>query len=276
VASTYSGEDIIYSIHKILEPHYSIPETIVLRNGNLALLHSLEGVLEIYDTSAQKVLEKEFYSLPPYNEQTIKYDINNLGMVFIVSEQGDNNINFIENSGKEKTSFKAYNGLLAGVASSENGEVLAYSIMKWEKSELLYKTIFLNLEKESMSEYPLKFEKGCFSNSLDKFLGFTNKSSFYIDLIEEQILWQNDLEDDNIYLDAMIEMDRALFVQAFKPNLVNNKWTYEQTKIIRKDLSGNELIIREITQPTNYVKLIRSGKNISVEIDKNILLLKLD
>jgi len=259
----------IYSIKKVLEPHYSIPGTILLTNGNFALLHSLEGVLEIYDTSAKKIFNKEFYSLPPYNEQIIKYSINNLGVIFAVSEKQKNNIYFIENSKEVKFSFKVEDGLLAGIASTENGELLAYSVMQWDKDEILNKTIFLDIENKFLSEYTVNFEKGYFSNTNNLFLGITNNNSFFIDLEEGNILWQNNLANDQIYIDGMIEDNRAILVQTVKPNLVNNIWTYYKTKIIRKDLSGIEITLLEIAQPINKVKLIRSENKILINIDNN-------
>jgi Family of unknown function (DUF5711) len=273
-ASVYNDSTRIFSIVKDLNARCSIPKAIALNNGNLALLHSLEGVLEIYDNTSQLIFEKEFYSLPPYREQNIKSTINDKGIVLLVSEEQKNRIYIIDNFGIPIGEMNIEDGLLSGLATSRNSEIVAYSIMNWNNNELKSKTTLYNIGRNHFYDLPINFDSGIFNKTADLFLGTTNKNSFCVDLNKEEILWQNKLLDDQIYLDAIFKNDDAILVQATDPKLINNKWVFENTKIVQKELSGNENILREIYDSVFKINLIMSKGKLSININDNILLLR--
>lgn len=273
---TYFEGNKIYSIRKTLKPNYSIPETVILNNGFQLQIHSLEGVIELYNTNEQLLLKKDFYKLPPYNEQIIKYAINNVGVVILVSENQKNNIYLIENSGVIKDSLKVEDGLVSGVGISENGKFLAYSIMNWKKDELENKTFILDLENKSSVEYKIKFEKCSFNITNKIFLGFTNRNSVYIDLTAEKILWEKTLPNDQIYVDGIIEHEKTILVQSTAPKLIDQKWVYENINVLQKDTLGNEVLLSEINESVNKVKLIRSENKILIKSDSGSTQLNLE
>jgi hypothetical protein len=273
-ASVHDDSNNILSIVKNLKPNFSIPEAIALNNGNLALLHSLEGVIEIYDSNTQMIFQKEFYSLPPYNEQNIKFAINDLGIVLLVSEEQQNRVYIINNFGIPIGEINVQDGLISGIATSGNSETIAYSVMNWYNNELKSKTTLYNIGRNHFYDLPINFDTGIFNKTANLFLGTTNKNSFCVDLNNEELLWQNNLLDDQIYLDAIFENDDAILIKSTAPKLINNKWMFENTKIIQKELSGNEKILQEIYDSVFKINLIMSKDKLSININNNISLLR--
>ena len=104
-------------------------------------------------------------------------------------------------------------------------------------------------------------------------MGTSNKNSFCLDINKEEILWQNKLTNDQIYFDAMFENNNAILVKASSPKLINNKWTYDWTSIVQKKLSGEEKILREISNPVFNVSLTSNKGKLFINVDDKTTLL---
>lgn len=269
--SVYSDNEEFYSFNKKLKPHYSIPKTFILNNGNIILVHSLEGIVEIYNQLNQKVYENSFYSLPLYNEQNIKIEITNNGLVILVSENQVNGIFIINNNGNSISSQTIINGLVSGLSASKDGNYIAISLFNWEIDILKNETIIINLKKNTSTTYPIRFNHGEFSLNSNLFLAFTNKQSFYIDLIEQKVLWKNNLDNSHIYLDGTIEEEKAILIQSINPILENNAWIFTGASIMSFDRNKEMSILNNISSSFNKIELNKQNEDLYVKVDKNII-----
>jgi len=266
--------EVVYTINKILKPHFSIPVTDVLSNGNLVLIHSLEGMVEIYDKSGIVYSKNDFYSLPPYNEQTIKYAVSIEGITLIISESGKNWVYQIDTSGEEKNQFEIEAGLVTGVSQSESGKYLAYSLSKWNLNRLTHSTKIINQISEESFVLPTKFEFGGFNTETNLFFGYDKKVGFLLDLNKEQIIWEASATDDYIFVDGLIEDDNVFLVQSSNPQLVNNKWTYEKTNVFQKQKNGEVNYLLDERNPVSEISLNKKKNNIEILIDGKSTTLK--
>lgn len=256
----------LFTVKKNLAAFQSIPKAIVLANGNLVFLSSIEGVLEIYNGVNNLILAKDFYSLPPYNEQVIKYSINKLGIALLVSEHRINKIYFFNNNGKLEYQLNADNGLISGFTTSEMNNFLVYSTLNWNEDKLESKTYIIK-DIDNNKIFNVYFEKGKFSDNTELFVGQTNKSTFCIRLNDQKLLWQTKLNSDMVYLETQFHDSAVLLLTAGAPQFINNNWVFKDAEVTKKVLSGSETMIKNITSYFNNGNLSKNGKEINLNID---------
>jgi len=177
--SVIDSANELISFNKPLPPYISIPNVEVLENNNILILHTLEGITEIYSAKANLISKNEFYKLPPHNEQNIKYYVNRLGFVLLISEARKNNLYFFNNNGEEIFSKNVLDGLISGLVSTNDAELIAYSLMRWKANNLESETVILDTKTDSEIVNSNRFEKGTFNNEAKLFLGFTNNNTFF-------------------------------------------------------------------------------------------------
>lgn len=254
-----------------MKPHFSIPNFTVLQNNNILLVHSLEGVVEVYNKMGQIILRNDFYELPPHNEQSIKYSVNNNGVVLLISELQKNSIFRIDSNNKLNLYKNISDGLISGIVSSSNGEIIACSIINWDIDKQINKTMFFNTQNNYSFEFPVRFEKGEINLTNNLFLGISNKEAFTIDILQQEIIWNNSLNNKEIYLDGTFNKDIVIVIQSELPIFIDKEWIYNYTKIISRDLKGKEQVITEINKPMKKIELVKENDNLFLKGNNEII-----
>lgn len=257
----------LFSIEKILLPYQSIPQIEVLSNSSILLVYSLEGIIETYNNKGSLVSQKEFYKLPPHNEQGLFSFIYDNGFAIIVSEEQKNNIFTFDNNGKIIYQKDLQDGLISGFVSSKNGNLFAASILNWNINQLDTKIFITNISDDYSLTLRNKFSKGMFNNKNNMFLGYSNKNSFLLDLNLGKILWENQLNKKEIYVEGFIEKDKVLLIKSVNPNFIDNTWIYNKIKVVEIDDAGKEIIIKSVDKSTKNIKLNKYKDKYDIILD---------
>ena len=265
-----------FSFEKKLLPHQSIPQIEVLSNKSILLIHSLEGLIEIYSKEGLLVSNNEFYKLPPYNEQRILIDIFDSGFALLVSESQKNKIHLLSNSGNINLSRDTEDGLVKGLAINKSAEFVAYSTFNWINDKLESEIIILNIINDSEIKISDQFETGLFSENDSLFFGFTNKTAFAYKLSEQKILWLDKADDSEIFIAGEIAKNKILLVQSKLPTLMENEWIYDNIEIIQKDDIGNEKVLFSAERSAKKIEIKRVNNKFKFLLDEESIDLKMD
>ena len=266
----------LYVFEKTLIPHQSIPQIEVLSNSNLLLVHSLEGIIEIYNSKGSLVSKNEFYKLPPFNEQRILFDIFDSGITLLVSESQKNNIYILDNNGNINYSKDIKDGLVKGLAVNKNAEFIACSIMNWNFDNIEDEIIITNRKNNLGINFSDQFENGMFNEFDNLFLGITNKSVFLYNLTEQKTLWSDKLDDNRLFVEANISKNKALLVQSNIPLLIDNDWIYEGIEIIQKNENGIEEVLYSDKRKVKIIELNKIKSKFQVKLDDEIIEFNID
>ncbi len=237
----------IYKIKKQLIPHYSVPEVFIFRNGNLVLLHALEGVIEFYNSNGEILTQEKSLINKLYDEHKILYSKTNKKIALLISEKNKNKVIIFDNSGTQLSTFNIDDGIISGIVLAENENNLASSLYNWQENNVLAKTLIINLTANTTKEFPIRFEKGFFDSNNNSFVGFTNKKVFELDLKTNKIILNKKVGDNQIILDAQTNNSDIYFIKANLPKLVSGTWKYPSAKIIKIDKEGNVTTDKEIS-----------------------------
>lgn len=265
-----------FSFEKKLLPHQSIPQIEVLSNNSILLIHSLEGIIEIYNKKGLVVSKIEFYNLPPYNEQRILVDIFDSGFALLVSESQKNKLYILNNNGNINFSEDIKDGLLKGLAVNKSAEFVAYSVLNWINDKLESEIIILNIENNSEIKISDQFETGLFSENDSLFFGFTNKTVFAYKLSGQKIIWLDKAIDNEIFIAGEIAKNKVLFIKSKVPTLIGNEWVYDNIQIIQKDDIGNEKVLFSSERSTKKIDIKRVNNKFKVLLDEESVELKMD
>lgn len=268
------GNDKIGTLKKELSEGSSIPTAIALNNGNLALLNSLEGEIELYNYSSELFFSHKFYTLPPYKEQSIKYSLNNKGVLLLVSEAQSNNLYLVNNSGELENLSDCENGLITGLNSTLNGESIFYSIANWSENNLNKKSVFLDLINYNEKTFSLGFERGVFNEQNNLFVGYDKTSAFCINYKNEEILWKKELDENQYFLDVNFSNEEVILVKVTSPKLENGQWIYDNAIIVEKNISGREKVLQSVNKSFRTMELITEDEKIELLIDSNVIVVK--
>lgn len=233
-----------YKFYKILEPHYSIPQIEIFNNGNLILIHSLEGVAEIYDTNSQLINNFEFYSLPPYNEQTLKFCKGKNSLGIIVSEDLQNYLKIVNSNGYVNKEMRLEDGSISGFAISEDDNFIAVSTYIWDEGEIENKSLIQNLITNQKISIQHLFNSGIFEKSTNNFIGYTNKSVFYFDINSKNIIWKKELSDQQLLLDVAYFNNNVFALYSSISVLSGSNWKYPNVKVTKIEKDGSEIITK--------------------------------
>ena len=249
-----------YSVIKELKPYYSIPKTDVLSNGYLILVHSLEGVVEVYDTNGEIIFQDEYYKLPPYRGQSIKHDIWSQGFLVVSSEQNVNTLYKITNDGNTILSLELEEGMISGIKLSGNGEFFAYSAVEWINDELYYSTTLLSLNGQYYQSIPIHFENGVFSTESNIFVGWGKRNTFCVDIDKANLIWEKRVKSYQLISEAMIDAKDTYILISNNPVLIENKWEYDNIEIISKNRLGDEKKVFQNDLTATDVRFKTPGK----------------
>ena len=273
-ASVLDGKENIVTVKKSINAKGSIPAAIATRNGNLAILNSLDGILELYDQTSEQILSYKFYNHKPYNEQAIKYSLNNNGIVFLVSEERENTLYFIGNIGEREKLGNCKTGLVTGISSNISGNKIAYSVVNWINNELIKNLVLMDLESGSKQRYSVDFEEGTFQEQNNLFFGRNKKSAFCIDYKSEKLLWKDELLEDEYYVNLTPSQDNVILIKANEPKLENGNWIYTGASIVQKNIAGAEVVLQKVNESFRTIEVIESNNNLEVMIDSKLELLR--
>ncbi len=273
--SVYNNDILSYNFKKKLIPYQSIPEINVLKNGNLVLTYSQEGLVEFF--SGSKLLSAHhFYKTHQQNEQILLAAITNKDVIILVSEKNTNIIYTLDLVGNLLDSTNINSGIVSGLASSDNGEFVAVSIYSWEADTIINSSLFLNGNKNIFFQIDEKFDRGIFDSESNQFLGYTNKSSFCLDIVNHNLLWKEKLLTDEIYLTGIFENKHAVFIKGSTPIFKENKWTYPNLSVVSKDMLGNVKTLNKTNSETTASGFSKKNDKTFVNFDKQSIELKLD
>jgi len=233
-----------FKFYKILEPHYSIPQIEIFNNGNLILIYSLEGVAEIYDTNSQPLNKIEFYSLPPYNEQTLKFCKGDQYVGIIVCEDLQNYLKIIDSNGYINENLQLEDGSISGFVFSEVDNLFAVSTYIWDADKIVNKSFIQNLKTNQKTSVPYLFNSGIFQKSNNNFIGYTNKLVFYFDMNSKNILWKKEFSNQQLLLDVTSFNNNIFALRSSIPVLSNNNWTYQNVEVVSIENDGSEKTIK--------------------------------
>ncbi|MCP5062214.1 MAG: hypothetical protein GY936_07115 [Ignavibacteriae bacterium] len=256
--SIYENGIELYKIKKLLLANFSIPEVVLFENGNFALIHSLEGLLEFYSTGALQtkkiLLDNNFY-----NESSILFSVDNVKIALLITEEQKNKIVLLDDLGNQIFEKEVQDGLGSGIAYSEDADILAVSINNWKKNKLVSNSIFTNIEEGHEFTVPHKFEKGFFGKISSTFLGHSNNKLFLVDLNSNQLLWSKEAKSNSIFIQSKIKDNNVIVLEAPKPEIVNNSWKYQNCEVITFGSSGVKLKSQAINKPFESIDIIEEN-----------------
>lgn len=270
------GNDKIGTLKKELSEGSSIPTAIALNNGNLALLNSLEGEIELYNHSSELLFSHKLYALPPYKEQTIKYSVNSKGVVLLVSEDQSNNLYLVNNSGELENLADCENGLITGLNSTLNGESIFYSIVNWSGNNLNKESLLFDLINDNVKSFSLGFEKGVFNEENNLFVGYDKTSAFCINYSNDEILWEKELDKNEYFYDINFSNKEVILVKVTSPKLENGQWIYDNATIVEKSISGREKVLQSVNKSFRTIELISVDDEIEIVVDSKTHLVNWD
>ena len=263
----FLNEEGKYSISKVLPPHYSIPQIDVLGNGNLILLHSLEGVVEIHDFRGEIIFRDEYYKLAPYHGQRLNYKKWSGGFLIVLSEANKNRALKMLFDGSPSAEIQLVEGMISGVELSADGELLIYSTVEWINDDLLTSTNVMSLTNNRSFTAAKHFENGYFNTDLSRFIGWEKRKVFCLDLLKEEIVWEWLVENEQMISDAIIQGSDSYILVSNKPRLIDKKWIYDNIRIIGKDGSGIEKHSFNYDFEASDIKLKARDKNSILLLD---------
>jgi len=253
--SIYKNRTELYKIKKILPPNFSIPEVALFENGNLVLIHSLEGVIEFYSKGVlqtEKVLLGKYF----YNESSILFSLDKNKISLLITEEQKNKIILLDDLGILIFEKETLDGFGSGIAYSEDADILAVSINKWEKDNLESRSIFTNIKTNLEFTAPYKFEKGFFEKNSSTFLGHSNNKLFLFDLASNQLLWTKEPKTNSVFLESKIKDNNVFVVEAETPKLINNSWIYKIGKLVTLNSSGKKINSQTINKPFESIGIV--------------------
>jgi hypothetical protein len=262
--SVYNNDILTYSFQKKLIPNQSIPNIEVLTNGNLLIIHALEGTLEIFDKTGSRIFHKEFFSLPPYREQIMKYHKNNEGIIIITSEESTNKIFSLNNMGILIYENFIESGLIMGVSSSWDSNLAAYSAVIWINNELTERSFILDTQNNEVIYFEGSFESGSFNENNTIFLGVAKNQLSLFDINNNELSWHEELPKGEIFIDAAFSNNKIYFLKGSPPLLSNGKWIIENSGVFVKDFRGEVKNITEISNVESSSEISSDGEHIKV------------
>lgn len=267
-------KSFLYTVKKTLPPYYSVPEIDVLPNGNLLCIHSLEGAVEIYNPNGNIIFEHNFYNLSPYNEQRIFYSIYDDGAAFLISEENQNKIYTVKSSGAILFEQVITEGIAEGFASSNNANLLAYSILNWSVNEIKNEAGIISLGDDKQFDLSEGFTNGVFSENNELFIGFNKSTIVCTNLIESRTVWEKRVSGNELILDAEFNSQSVIILKSEKPTLKENTWQYNNSTVIEKQIDGKELQIKLVKENVKEIKLKKVENRINLVTDKDIIKIK--
>ncbi len=259
--------DSSYLFSKKLLPFQSIPEIKKLNNNNIVIIYALEGVVEFYTSAGTLITKNKFYSTPINNEQKLLFEKSNNSIAFFVSENQKNRVYILNNNGDKIDSLNIEDGIASGLAYLNDRSLIAASIYNWEKNSIKPFTFIIDLNIKRINSFPLRFEKGLFSDNGKYFLGYTNKTSFLFNTIENKLLWEKETESDKIYIGAKLINGNAFFIVAKNPKLDNGKWLYPGFEVQKTKLSDKTNLIYKYNLPAKNISLNVTNKQLELNLD---------
>lgn len=262
--------NINYTFEKELLPYQSIPQVLLIDSTKFCLAFIGEGLVEFYKDG--KITNKyNFYKSHQHNEQRMYFANNAFGTAVLVSENLQNKIFLFDLIGNLKDSIDAGNGIISGFSLSDNNNFIAYSYYNWEIENLNNTSVIMNSNNNKIFTTDEKFWQGKFNLAENKFLGFTNKSSFCYDVTSNKILWKSDLPNDEIYLDGIWENNNTLLIKAGSPELKDGNWVHNKANIIEKNNNGDENIIQNVSLSFTKINFEKSQNKILLKADEKLI-----
>lgn len=262
----YKNNIEIYRFHKVLTPHQSIPLAEVLDNGNVVLAHSLEGIVEFYDTNGKLLVENKYYTLPPYNEQNLVFSKGSKNLAILISENQNNRIIIFNNSGLKQDSLLIEQGLVTGFSFSKRDDFLAVSLSKWTEDVPIPTSIFYDLKQNKYFNLPVNFDTGIFDIKNNFFLGYTNHSLFLINILSKNVLWDKKYTE-GVLLTVDFHNNDFLYVLVQKPNLTNGQWVYPAAELRSINVNGEDKVIYKYNSSFEKIVLTSINNKLILEID---------
>ncbi len=237
----------LYSISKTLLPYYSIPQTMVFENGNLILLHSLEGTLEFYNSAKNLIAKKGNLITSLYDEHKILFSKTATEIALLISEDNENKIVIYNSAGELLFSENTEKGIANGIVLSNENNKLATSLYNWENNKIISKTFIIDLSKNQTDEFPILFKQGFFNKSGDLFCGFTNKKFFNVDLLKKKIILTKNIPDNKILMDVQVNKQNTYYIEATTPKLIKGIWIYNSAEVLKIDKDNKTEVVKKIT-----------------------------
>lgn len=267
-------ENMLYSVVKKLPPHFSVPKMEILHNGYLMLIHSLEGIVEFYNLNGDKILEKNYYKLPPYNEQKLLYSIYDNGTALLISENNLNKIILIDNNGNQIFEKEISKGIVESFTLSSNAQLLAYSIINWDGNNVEYNPSLYSIAKDQYFKLSSNFRRGEFNSDNSLFIGFNKREVFCTNIDDSKVVWNKTFNENEIVLDAAIDGEDVIILKSGRPIFQNNKWQYNNTSVISKNIQGEELVVKTITENVEEIRIQKEGAVLNLRTNRGVFKIK--
>jgi hypothetical protein len=166
-------------------------------------------------------------------------------------------------------------GMISGIELSHDGELLAYSIVKWIDDDLFASTSLMSLNNDEYFNLTEHFENGNFNTELSIFVGWDKQKVFCLDLLTEDVIWEKVVASDQMISDAIIQGSDTYLLVSDNPQLKDNKWKYDNIQIIGKDVSGIEkVMLKYDIEATDIDLKVKDETSILLVDGKEILINK--
>jgi hypothetical protein len=265
----------LYSVIKNLLPYYSIPETIVFSDGNLALLYSLEGIIEFYDSTQNLIEKKEHLTTNLYDEHKILFSKTETKIAILISENSENKIIVYNSHGEKLHSLGLKKGIADGIVLSEEANKCALSLYSWQNNQLMPKSFIVDFDNEKQEKLPALFNKGFFNKGNNQFCGFTNKTFFKIDLLKNKIVLNKKIPKNKILIDVQSYNQNTYFIEANLPKLKNGIWEYQSAEVVKIDTNNKITVVKKITTPFTKINFDKPLDNTLNKTNSEEFILKI-
>ena len=100
-------------------------------------------------------------------------------------------------------------------------------------------------------------------------MGLNKSDCFLFDLNGENIIWEFKSDNSSIIIDGEIVNDEAIIVETALPKFLNNKWTYDNIRVLSKNKVGIETNILKEDNSAQLIKLNIVEDNLELILDKD-------
>lgn len=264
IFNVYTGQQKIYSIERVLNYDDPFSEAALFDDGSLVIVNSFLNKIDFYSNLGELIstvnqIDEEKFSY----EKTVYVDADKENAALLISNEksGQSRIEVYSKFGNKLSEIEVEGSKGNGVLLDENLNLLIYSTIDWENTELQKYTSVADTKGNIKLTVNNTFSEGLINKNI--FSGFSNKSLLIIDLENNQII-ENIERRETIITDLIISNDQVYYIESGYPQFKNNKWVYSNSSV-------NSFSIQKKSTKLIY-QLVEDYENAELSIDKNVIL----
>jgi len=215
------------------------PKVILLSNGNLIFINSLEASIELTNKSgnsikkifiSEKKIEYERSIFSAIDNDLLVVSLNESTEYFFQNFIIDSELNVLSNSGK-------FSGLLSGIAFIRDHNRIFQSIIRYDDNTVDKTIEITDMNFRNILTVTGEFDKYYTHPESPLILLYNNNHVSCFDLMSSNFLCT--IKSSELILAARLIDDNIITLESEKPNFLNNEWIYPSCKVNKLSVNGD-------------------------------------